>query len=85
MCNDLAATAGLSVAQELGVPVPERLSVVGYDDTPSPVTPTPPAVLRPRRQQDVPARAVVRRADRRGRHRAGCARAARTGPRAAGR
>ncbi|MBQ0891371.1 LacI family DNA-binding transcriptional regulator [Streptomyces anthocyanicus] len=32
--NDLAATAGLSVAQELGVPVPERLSVVGYDDTP---------------------------------------------------
>ncbi|WNI22328.1 LacI family DNA-binding transcriptional regulator [Streptomyces sp. ITFR-16] len=32
--NDLAATAGLSVAQELGVPVPGRLSVVGYDDTP---------------------------------------------------
>jgi DNA-binding LacI/PurR family transcriptional regulator len=32
--NDLAATAGLSVAQELGVPVPERLSVIGYDDTP---------------------------------------------------
>ncbi|CAL9671520.1 LacI family DNA-binding transcriptional regulator [Streptomyces sp. enrichment culture] len=32
--NDLAATGGLSVAQELGVPVPERLSVVGYDDTP---------------------------------------------------
>ncbi|CAL9336726.1 LacI family DNA-binding transcriptional regulator [Streptomyces sp. enrichment culture] len=32
--NDLTATAGLSVAQELGVPVPERLSVVGNDDTP---------------------------------------------------
>ncbi|MFJ7231284.1 LacI family DNA-binding transcriptional regulator [Streptomyces tendae] len=32
--NDLAATAGLSVAQELGVAVPDRLSVVGYDDTP---------------------------------------------------
>lgn len=31
--NDLAATAGLAVAQETGVPVPERLSVVGYDDT----------------------------------------------------
>ncbi|AWZ03951.1 MULTISPECIES: LacI family DNA-binding transcriptional regulator [unclassified Streptomyces] len=32
--NDLAATAGLAVAQELSVAVPERLSVVGYDDTP---------------------------------------------------
>ncbi|MFF3489821.1 LacI family DNA-binding transcriptional regulator [Streptomyces sp. NPDC002795] len=32
--NDLAAMAGLSVAQELGVPVPDRLSVVGYDDAP---------------------------------------------------
>ncbi|WP_327367176.1 LacI family DNA-binding transcriptional regulator [Streptomyces sp. NBC_01217] len=31
--NDLAATAGLAVAQELGVPVPGRLSIVGYDDT----------------------------------------------------
>ncbi|MEV1024854.1 LacI family DNA-binding transcriptional regulator [Streptomyces sp. NPDC050264] len=32
--NDLAAMAGLSVAQELGVRVPDQLSVVGYDDTP---------------------------------------------------
>lgn len=32
--NDLAATAGLAVAQEMNVAVPERLSVVGYDDTP---------------------------------------------------
>ena len=32
--NDLAATAGLAVAQELGVPVPDRLSIVGYDDAP---------------------------------------------------
>ncbi|MET7765899.1 LacI family DNA-binding transcriptional regulator [Streptomyces sp. NPDC005355] len=32
--NDLAATAGLAVAQELGVSVPGQLSVVGYDDTP---------------------------------------------------
>ncbi|WP_037578932.1 LacI family DNA-binding transcriptional regulator [Phaeacidiphilus oryzae] len=32
--NDLAAMAGLSVAQELGVRVPEELSVVGYDDAP---------------------------------------------------
>jgi DNA-binding LacI/PurR family transcriptional regulator len=32
--NDLAAMAGLSVAQELGVKVPEQLSVVGYDDAP---------------------------------------------------
>jgi DNA-binding LacI/PurR family transcriptional regulator len=31
--NDLSATAGLAVAQELGVPVPDRLSIVGYDDT----------------------------------------------------
>ncbi|RFC77742.1 LacI family DNA-binding transcriptional regulator [Streptomyces sp. AcE210] len=32
--NDLAAMAGLSVAQELGVRVPDQLSVVGYDDAP---------------------------------------------------
>jgi DNA-binding LacI/PurR family transcriptional regulator len=32
--NDLAATAGLAVAHELGVSVPGQLSVVGYDDTP---------------------------------------------------
>uniref|UniRef100_A0AAU3GMV6 LacI family transcriptional regulator n=1 Tax=Streptomyces sp. NBC_01401 TaxID=2903854 RepID=A0AAU3GMV6_9ACTN len=32
--TDLAAIAGLSVAQELGVRVPDQLSVVGYDDTP---------------------------------------------------
>ncbi|MFB4421100.1 LacI family DNA-binding transcriptional regulator [Streptomyces sp. QL37] len=32
--TDLAAMAGLSVAQELGIGVPDRLSVVGYDDTP---------------------------------------------------
>ncbi|MFD8567294.1 LacI family DNA-binding transcriptional regulator [Streptomyces sp. NPDC057694] len=32
--NDLAAMAGLSVAQELGIRVPDGLSVVGYDDTP---------------------------------------------------
>ncbi|MGY5031437.1 LacI family DNA-binding transcriptional regulator [Streptomyces sp. 900116325] len=31
--NDLSATAGLAVAQQLGVPVPDRLSIVGYDDT----------------------------------------------------
>lgn len=31
--NDLAATAGLAVAQELGVRVPDQLSIVGYDDT----------------------------------------------------
>lgn len=32
--NDLAATAGLAVAQRLGLTVPGDLSVVGYDDTP---------------------------------------------------
>ncbi|MFD7439009.1 LacI family DNA-binding transcriptional regulator [Streptomyces sp. NPDC059861] len=32
--NDLAATAGLAVAHELGIAVPGQLSVVGYDDTP---------------------------------------------------
>jgi DNA-binding LacI/PurR family transcriptional regulator len=32
--NDLAATAGLAVAHELGISVPAQLSVVGYDDTP---------------------------------------------------
>ncbi|MFD5729044.1 LacI family DNA-binding transcriptional regulator [Streptomyces sp. NPDC048567] len=32
--NDLAAMAGLSVAQELGVRVPDQLSLVGYDDAP---------------------------------------------------
>lgn len=32
--NDLAATAGLAVAHELGISVPGQLSVVGYDDTP---------------------------------------------------
>jgi DNA-binding LacI/PurR family transcriptional regulator len=31
--NDLMAIAGLSVAQERGVPVPSRLSVTGFDDT----------------------------------------------------
>jgi DNA-binding LacI/PurR family transcriptional regulator len=31
--NDLMAIAGLSVAQELGIAVPERLSVTGFDDT----------------------------------------------------
>ena len=32
--NDLSATAGLAVAQQLGLAVPGDLSVVGYDDTP---------------------------------------------------
>lgn len=32
--NDLSATAGLAVAHQLGLSVPEDLSVVGYDDTP---------------------------------------------------
>lgn len=32
--NDLSATAGLAVAHQLGLSVPEELSVVGYDDTP---------------------------------------------------
>lgn len=32
--NDLSATAGLAVAQQLGLTVPGDLSVVGYDDTP---------------------------------------------------
>ncbi|WP_330177385.1 LacI family transcriptional regulator [Streptomyces sp. NBC_01498] len=32
--NDLSATAGLAVAQRLGLTVPGDLSVVGYDDTP---------------------------------------------------
>jgi DNA-binding LacI/PurR family transcriptional regulator len=31
--NDLMAMAGMAVAQELGFPVPERLSVTGFDDT----------------------------------------------------
>jgi DNA-binding LacI/PurR family transcriptional regulator len=30
--NDLMAVAGLAVAQEYGFPVPERLSVTGFDD-----------------------------------------------------
>ncbi|WP_456317094.1 substrate-binding domain-containing protein [Streptomyces tendae] len=51
--NDLAATAGLSVAQELGVAVPDRLSVVGYDDTPLTRYTHPPAVLGPRRRTRV--------------------------------
>ncbi|MEV0010676.1 LacI family DNA-binding transcriptional regulator [Streptomyces sp. NPDC047973] len=32
--TDLAAMAGLSVAQELSIRVPDQLSVVGYDDVP---------------------------------------------------
>jgi DNA-binding LacI/PurR family transcriptional regulator len=32
--NDLMAVAGLAVAQECGFPVPERLSVTGFDETP---------------------------------------------------
>jgi DNA-binding LacI/PurR family transcriptional regulator len=31
--NDLMAIAGIAVAQELGFPVPDRLSVTGFDDT----------------------------------------------------
>jgi DNA-binding LacI/PurR family transcriptional regulator len=31
--NDLMAIAGLSVAQELGIAVPARLSVTGFDNT----------------------------------------------------
>ncbi|TDQ52367.1 LacI family DNA-binding transcriptional regulator [Actinorugispora endophytica] len=31
--NDLMAVAALGVAQELGVPVPERLSIVAWDDS----------------------------------------------------
>lgn len=32
-CNDLAAVGVLSLLQELGVSVPEEVSVIGYDDT----------------------------------------------------
>ncbi|MFC3996807.1 LacI family DNA-binding transcriptional regulator [Nocardiopsis sediminis] len=32
--NDLMAVAGLGVAQELGIPVPGRLSIVAWDDSP---------------------------------------------------
>ncbi|GAA0646627.1 LacI family DNA-binding transcriptional regulator [Kutzneria viridogrisea] len=32
--NDVMAVAGVAVAAELGVPVPERLSVVAWDDSP---------------------------------------------------
>lgn len=32
-CDDMAAVGVLTAADELGIPVPGRLSVVGYDDT----------------------------------------------------
>lgn len=40
--NDLAATAGLAVAQQLGLDVPGDLSVTGYDDTPLAAYTNPP-------------------------------------------
>lgn len=40
--NDLSAIAGLAVAQQLGVRVPEDLSITGYDDTSLAVYTHPP-------------------------------------------
>lgn len=41
-CNDLAALATLEAAAELGVDVPGRLSVLGFDNVPESATAQPP-------------------------------------------
>jgi LacI family transcriptional regulator len=40
--NDLSALGVLEVAHELGIRVPEELSVVGFDDIPEAASATPP-------------------------------------------
>lgn len=40
--NDQSAFAVLAVATELGIPVPENLSVIGFDNTPESAYTTPP-------------------------------------------
>jgi DNA-binding LacI/PurR family transcriptional regulator len=40
--NDVIALAALDAARELGIPVPERLSIVGFDDIPAASLVTPP-------------------------------------------
>jgi LacI family transcriptional regulator len=40
--NDVLALAALDAARDLGIPVPERLSIVGFDDIPAASLVTPP-------------------------------------------
>jgi DNA-binding LacI/PurR family transcriptional regulator len=40
--NDLSATAGMAVAQEAGLRLPDALSVVGFDDVPLASWTSPP-------------------------------------------
>ena len=40
--NDYSAIGVLRAAESLGIPVPERLSVLGFDDVPEARTTTPP-------------------------------------------
>ncbi len=60
-CNDLSALATLEVAAELGVDVPGRLSVLGFDNVPESAMSSPPltTVAQPLRQMGHDAMAMV--------------------------
>jgi LacI family transcriptional regulator len=60
-CNDLSALATLEVAAELGIDVPGRLSVLGFDNVPESAMASPPltTVEQPIRQMGHDALAML--------------------------
>ena len=60
-CNDLSALATLEVAAELGIDVPGRLSVLGFDNVPESAMASPPltTVQQPIRQMGHDALAML--------------------------